>query len=218
MATSPTMLPLRGFATLGPQDAQNPNLLPLMDIAVSSGQGTVDVMSPSRYLQNFPRADATVTCTVGGSVTNGDTVKLVFTTGAFSGGSYTTAAYPIVTADTTTTIAEQLVDLVASDANLAAHGVTAQLTGTGAATQVVLHWGGPVGNYCTVSTVVTGSATEIFTFGNSGTMAGGSGPIVPIAGFSFSYSGVLVNFQYGKLVTVGGDMLAQLVSQGRPIL
>ena len=217
----PTAIPLRGLYTLGPNDVQNPRLLPLMDLGVSSGSagGTLDVMSPSRYLATYPRVDATVTCTVTGTITNLDTVKLVFTSGIFAalGGSYTTAIYTVVTADTLTTIAEQLVNIVQNDPTLQALGAEAQLTGTANPAQVVIHWNGPVGNTVTVSAVKTGT-TEIYTFGNAGVMAGGSGPIIPAAAFSFSYNGVVVNFDYGKPVNVDSGMVASLVSQGRPIL
>ena len=127
----PAFIPLRGFQTLGAQDVQNPHLLPLMDVAVNSGQGTLDVMNPYRYLTTYPRVDGTVTILVGGSITNLDTVKLNFASGTFSGGTYSTAAYTIVTADTTTTVAEQLVILIQNDATLSAHGIYGELTGTG---------------------------------------------------------------------------------------
>ena len=212
----PTVIPLRG--TLGAMDAQNPTLLPLMDMAVNSGQGTLDVMSPTRYLAQFPRASAAVTCTVSGTITNLDTVKLKFTSNFFAGGSYTTAAYTIVTADTLATIAGQLDDLVDTDPVLAGLGVSGLMTGNTNPNQMSVTWNGPVGNFVTVSAIVTGAQTEVFTFGNSGVLAGGSGPIIPTANFAFSYNGTVVNFQYGKLVNVDSGLLAALVSQGRPII
>lgn len=215
MATLPVMLPVRG--TLGALDTQNPNLLPLMDVPVSSGQGTMDVMSPAKFLATYPRVDATGNVTVGGTITNLDTVKLTFTSGIFPGGSYTTAAYTVVTADTTTTIAEQLQALVANDPVLSAAGIVAELAGTSLPAQVNFFAPGPVGNTIVVSAVKTGT-TETYTFAAGGALAGGSGPIIPTAAFAFSYNGVTINFLYGQPRNVGSDMVAAMVAQARPII
>lgn len=216
MAVAPTVIPLRG--SLGALDTQNPNLLPLMDLAMSSGNGTLDAMSPAKYLASNPRVNATLSITVGGSITNLDTVALRFTSPLFPGGVYTTAPYTIVTADTTQTVAEALDDMIDNDIVLTSLGMSGELQGTGAALQVNLLANGPVSNGVTVTAVKTGAGTITLTFGNSGVIAGGSGPIIPTSGFSFSYNGCTINFQYGKPVVIGSDLLAQLVAQGRPVI
>ena len=220
----PVGVPLRGTLYLKALDAQNPQLIPSMDFPSSSGQGTIDVLTPATYLTTYARVDATVTCTVGGTITNLDTVKLTFTNtiipaiGSQSAGAYQTAAYTIVTADTTTTVADALESLVNLDPNLQALGIYATKAGTSNATRVILRQSGPVGNSTTVTAQVTGAATETFTFGNSGVMASGSGPIVPIADFKFQYNGTTLNFWYAKPQTVGSDLLKALVAAGVPIL
>lgn len=220
----PTGIPLRGTLSLRANDAQNPQLLPSMDYPVSSGQGTIDVSAPSKYLATYGRTDATVTLTVGGSITNLDTVKLTFTNaiipaiGAQNKGVYQTAAYTIVTADTTSTIADGLESLINLDPNLSALGIYATKAGTSNATRLIIRQSGPVGNSTTVTAQVTGAATETFTFGASGVATGGAGPIVPIAGFSFSYNGQMFQFNYGKPQNVDSGLLAALIAQGMPIL
>lgn len=221
----PIGVPLRGTLYLKALDAQNPQLIPSMDFPSSSGAGaTLDVMAPSKYLATYPRVDATVTCTVGGTITNNDTVKLTFTNaiipaiGSQNGGAYQTAAYTIVTADTTTTVADALESLINLDPNLSALGIYATKAGTSNPARVIIRQSGPIGNSTTVTAQVTGAATETFTFGNSGVMAGGSGPIVPIADFKFSYNGTILNFWYAKPQNVGSDLLAALITGDAPIL
>ena len=220
----PAAIPLRGTLYLKALDTQNPQLYPSMDFPSSSGAGTLDVMAPSRYLTTYPRVDATVTCTIGGSITNLDTIALTFTNaiipaiGAQTAGAYKTAAYTIVTADTTTTVADALESLINLDANLSALGIFAVKAGTSNATRLIIHQSGPVGNSTTVTSTITGGATETTTFGNSGVMAGGSGPIIPIASFPFSYNGQTFHFDYGKPQNVDSGLLAALITSVRPIL
>ena len=219
----PLSIPLRGTLWLKALDAQNPQLYPSMDFPSSSGVGTLDVLAPSKYLSTFPRTDATVTLTVGGTITNLDTVKLTFTNtiipaiGSQSAGAYQTAAYTVVTADTTTTVADGILNVINLDANLAALGIYATKGGTSQAAQVVIRQSGPVGNSTTVTAQKTGS-TETYTFGNSGVMASGAGPIVPQASFAFTYNGQMFHFDYGKPQNVDSGLLAALVAQGMPVL
>lgn len=219
----PIAVPLRGTNYLKALDAQNPQLIPSMDFPASSGQGTVDVLAPSKYLTTYARTDATVTLTVGGSITNLDTVFLTFTNaiipaiGTNSAGSYVTATYTVVTADTTTTVAEGLESIINLDANLSSLGIYATMAGTSNATRLIIRQSGPIGNSTTVTATKTGS-TETYTFGNSGVMASGAGPIVPIADFKFSYNGVVLNFWYAKPQNVDSNLLAALITSGAPIL
>lgn len=220
----PAFIPLRGTLFLQRLDTQNPQLYPSMDFPSSSGAGTLDVLAPSKYLSTFPRVDATVTATVGGTITNLDTITLTFTNkiipaiGSGAAGAYTTAAYTVVTADTTTTVADALESLVNLDANLSALGVYATKAGTSNATRVILRQSGPIGNSTTVTATVSGSATETLTFGASGVMAGGSGPIIPIASFPFVYNGQTFHFDYAKPQNVDSGLLSALITSGRPVL
>lgn len=220
----PVGVPLRGSLWLRGLDTQNPQLTPNTDYPASSGSGTLDVLAPSKYLSTYPRTDATVTMTIGGTITNLDTIALTFTNaaipviGAQVGGLYKTAAYTVVTADTVATVADALESLVNLDANLSALGIYATKAGTSNGARVILRQSGPVGNSTTVTSTVTGAATETTTFGNSGVMASGTGPIVPIANFSFSYGGQVFNFQYGKPQNVDSGMLASMIAQKAPIL
>lgn len=221
----PIAVPLRGTLYLQPLDGQNPQLIPSLDYPSSTGAGgTVDVLAPSKYLAAFPRTDATVTLTIGGTITNLDTIRLRFANpiipaiGAQAADLYQTAAYTIVTADTTTTVADALESLVNLDPNLQALGIYATKAGTSNASRLILRQSGPIGNNTTVTAVVTGAATETATFGASGVMAGGTGPVIPIANFKFSYNGTMSNFWYAKPQNVGSDMLAAMISQGVPIL
>lgn len=221
----PISVPLRGTLYLKAMDAQNPQLIPSMDFPSSSGAGgTLDVLAPSQYLATYPRTDATVTLTIGGTITNLDTVKLTFTNaiipaiGAQAAGAYTTAAYTIVTADTTATVSDALESLVNLDPNLQALGIFATKAGTSNGTRVILRQSGPIGNSTTVTSVRTGGLTTTTTFGNAGVMASGTGPIVPIANFKFSYNGTMLNFWYAKPQTVDSGLLAALIAGGAPIL
>jgi hypothetical protein len=215
MAAPPTLIPLRG--TLGAQDAQNPQLLPLMDRSSSSGAGgTLDHMTPSQYLTAFPRTSGSATITIGGSITNLDTTTLTFTGGIFSGGSYTTAAYTIVTADTTATVMSKTIDAINNDSVLATSGISAEPVGTGSPLVLTVNASGPAANGVVITANRTGASTTTYTV--SGALAGGSGPIIPTANFSFSYNGCQLNFLYGQPVNVGSDLLAVLIAQDRPII
>lgn len=214
MATLPVSMPVRG--SLGPLDTQNPMLQPLMDVSSSSGSGTLDYMSPAKYLATYPRVDATTNITVGGTVATGDTFALVFTGGTLPGGSYTTATYTAVSADTAATMAGQIQSMVASDTILTGAGIVAEMTGAATPDRVNIFAPGPIGNTLTMSVVqTTGSVT--YTLANGGVMTGGSGPVIPTAAFSYSYNGVTINFLYGQPRLIGADMMAQLVAQRRPI-
>jgi hypothetical protein len=223
----PNTIPLRGFLAPYPRslDAQNPQLIPSMDYPSSSGSGgTLDVLTPAKYLTTFARTDATVTLTITGSITNLDTIALTFTNaiipaiGVQAAGAYKTAAYTIVTADTTTTIADALESLINLDANLSALGIYATKAGTSNATRLIIRQSGPVGNSTTVTAQITGGATETATFGNAGVMASGAGPIIPTETFHWSYNGTQLNFWYAKPQNVDSGLLAALIAGGAPIL
>lgn len=219
----------RGFAIFDPR---NPTLLPNFDRSIVSNLGgtsggTLDHVSPAEFLVSNPRVDATVTATVGGTITNLDVITLTFSSGLFGPEGMTGGADPsnsftvtfgVVTADTTTTIAEGLASAINASAVAAGYGVYATLTGTGAATQVVIRQSGPAGNLTTVSAAVSGGNTETITFGNAGVMAGGSGPIIASNNFEFTYNGVIMAFFYGQPYTLGFDLVTVMAAQGMPIV
>lgn len=224
----PVGVPLRGTLYLKALDAQNPQLIPSMDFPSSSAGAagvsspTLDVLAPSKYLSTFPRTDATVTLTVGGTITNGNTVILTFSNaiipviGAQGPDTYSPPTYTVVTADTTATVADGIMNIINLDPNLQALGVYATKGGTSLPLQVVIRQSGPIGNFTTVSAAVTGTITA--TMGNAGVMAGGAGPIIPIADFKMAYNGTVQNFWYAKPQNVGSDMLSAMITAGVPIL
>lgn len=226
----PIGVPLRGYLAPYPRalDAQNPQLIPSMDYPSSSGGtagvsgSTLDVLAPSKYLAQYPRTDATVNLTVGGSITNTNTVIVTFTNaiipaiGAQAAGAYAMPTYTVVTADSTATVADGLEKIINLDPNLSAMGIYATKAGTSLPLVVQIRQSGPIGNSTTVSAAVTGTITA--SFNNSGVMASGAGPIVPTESFKFAYNGIMMTFWYGKPQNVDSGLLAALVAAGAPIL
>ncbi|HTI81747.1 MAG TPA: hypothetical protein VL614_14965 [Acetobacteraceae bacterium] len=207
-------LPPQG--TPGILNQANPTLIPNFDRSVAGAGGTVDHQSPAAFLQNNPRVDALGTITVGGSITNGDTVTLTTTLPTLAGGS-AAVTYPVVTADTTTTVAEGILDAINNSAALQAAGIFAEMSGTGAPTAVVVHANGPIGNMVTLSASVSGGNTETLTFSNGGTLAGGSGPVFATNNFNWGSGGEVLSFFYGQPYQLGYDVLTQMINQGMPI-
>lgn len=204
--------------TPGKLDGRNPTLLPQFDRVASSGNGTFDQQSPAAFLLANPRVDALGTITAGGSITNGDTVTLTVTLATLPGGS-AAVTYPVVTSDTTTTVAEGIANAINNSSALDVVGIFAEMSGTGAPSAVVVHGSGPIGNMVTLSASVSGGNTETLTFSNGGTLTGGSGPIVASENFNWNFSGGGVqSFLYGQPYLLGYDVLTQMVNQGMPIV
>lgn len=145
-----TVLPPAGTPGVG--DFRNPTLIPNFDRnMVSDGAdptmpATVNHSSPASYLAASPRADASATATIGGSVTTGDILTIVATNPVFPNG-FISETYTTVGGDTVTTIAENFADLfnnnpVAGGANLTAEPVGAVIT---------FNQSGPVGNFTVLS-------------------------------------------------------------------
>lgn len=177
---------------------------------------------------------AAPTITIGGSITAGDTIALKFTYGAAQ-TAYTTAAYIVLVADTTTTIAQALKNIINTDVNL----VAANITATGAAAVLTVN-NYPTGYlFRTPAATITGSATESVTLttaptdvltitesatevltigGTNGFLTGGSGPIIPYNNFQYSINFTLSNFRAGQPRGVGLDVLTKMVAEGQPII
>jgi len=157
--------------TPGRRDARNPTLVPNFDIPVANGS-TIDLESPALFLQNNPRANASATATIGGSVTTGDEITLEVSNTVFANKDRVGAVNPVtvtyttVGGDTVTTIAENLADLLNKTPEFQQFGLLATVVG---AVITVLH-GGPVGNYSVLSAnlepdtiTITGTATNLDT-------------------------------------------------------
>ena len=203
-----SVLPLQG--TPGVYDPRNPTLLPNFNLNVASGS-TVDHADPQTYLTDFPRVDATVTATIGGTITATDTVALTITHTLLPSGSLT-VTYTVGASDTVDSIADGLADLINDSAtaqNLALRADVAKAV-------ITLRWNGPVGNFAVLTDAVTGSATETVTLGNSGVFSGGSGPVIATNNFNFQ-SGNVMSFFYGNVYPIGYDLITQLVNQAMPI-
>lgn len=195
----------------------NPTLIPNFDKVSASGQGTFDHQNPAAYLAANPRVDASGTGTVAGTITNGDTVTVKVALATLPNGS-ATVAYPVVTADTATTVAEGVANAFNNSAVMQAAGLFAEMGGTGLPAQFVVHGSGPIGNFATLTATVSGGATETITFGNGGVLAGGSGPVFATNNFEWAFpSGGVSAFFAGQPYILGFDVLTQMVAQGMPI-
>lgn len=209
-----TSIPLRGLRTR--LDTQNPTLIPNMDLVVSSGRGTLDVMDPSDFLSRFPRTAGTVNATLGGTVTTGDTITLTVALGTISGGS-ASWSYTTVSGDTLETIAEELAAVVNASQTAQSYGISAATGGAAAPDRLVLSMAGPVANAATISYTSPGTETVTLSPSN-GAFVGGAGPIIPLKNFKFSHRGVILNFWYGQPVNVGSNLAAAMAAQGAPVL
>lgn len=145
-----TLIPPAG--TPGIADFRNPLLIPnfdrnlVADAADPAMPPTVNHASPATYLVNRPRANASATATIGGSVTTGDEVTIEMLNAVFPGGliSHT---YTTVGGDTVTTIAEALAKLFDNDPVAAGFDITATAVGA----VITFAQSGPVGNFSTLA-------------------------------------------------------------------
>lgn len=154
MASSNNILPPAG--TPGVFDPRSPLLIPnfdrnlVSDATDPSMPPTVNHASPATYLANNPRANASATATIGGSVTTGDEITLEMLNPVFPGGliSHT---YTTVGGDTVTTIAEALAALFDNDPVAAAFDIDA----TAAGAVITFNQSGPVGNFSTLASILS---------------------------------------------------------------
>jgi phage tail sheath gpL-like len=208
-------IPPQGTAGVIP--GRDPTLIPNFDRVAVSGQGSLDHQNPAAFLAANPRVDATVQATVTGTITNLDVVTITATTGLLPGGA-ASVTYTVVTADTTTTIAEGIANAINTSSVMQSVGIYATLVGTATPNAVLVRSNGPCGNFLTMSSSVSGAATEIITWANSGKAAGGSGPVFATNNFNFNFAtGGVGSFFYGQPYILGYDVLLQMIAQGMPI-
>lgn len=162
----------------------------------------------------FTRAVGTLTVTVGGTITNLDTVTPTFTAGLFVGGVEACPVVNIVTADTVTTVAEKIAASINSDAALQSLGVSASAGGAAGAV-VTISWPGPVGAQVTVTMPKTGT-TETYTL-SSATPVGGSGPVIPWANAIVTLGSVCIRLRMGIPMFFDYPAISLLVAGGQPI-
>lgn len=211
-----TTIPPAG--TPGIFDPRNPTLLPNFNRPVASGNGTLGYQSPASFLAANPRADATASATIGGTVTTGDTITLKVTLATLSGGS-NSVAYTAVAGDTVETIAEALANLVTGNGVFQDANIFAETGGEAAPAEVVVHANGPVGNFAVLSYTLSSGATETVTLSPSGgALSGGSGPIFAANNFDWGQNGSVNSFFAGQPYELGYDVITAMVAQGMPIV
>lgn len=173
--------------------------------------GSMSTLSLQLYGTNDPliAGDNAYTITIGGTITNGDTLTATFANASLPIGSEA-VTIPVVTADTTTTLATKLAAAINADANLLALGFSA----TSAAAVVTVSFpsfapgSGAAGNgvqananltQITIST--TGSSTETGTVATTttGTALGSA-----IAAFGLTALTVLPAFIKARVTTLTG--------------
>lgn len=203
-------LPLHG-STSG-NSFRNPILIPDFDQPVAAN-GVVGLMSPSQLVASNPRVAATESFVVGGTIATGDTISLEIANGVLPNGSVT-VSYTTVAGDTLTSIAAELVNAVNTNATLQAYGIIAENGGEAAPDEVILAHPGTVGNFTTFTASSTGS--ETFTPA-TGALTGGSGPIIAVNNFNFSYNGSTMSFFYGHVYNLAYSLIQLMVEQGMPI-
>jgi hypothetical protein len=174
---------------------------------------------------------ATETATITGTVAQGDVLTLTFTNSNLT-GSPVTVSYTAPLAATTTTLATGLAAAINANTNLVAFGLSATST-TNVVTIAFPNTKGAITFAQSVTTgsetiTLSGNATEVLTFGtkatetvtfsNSGTLTGGSGPVVAINNFTFTYNNNTMAFFYGRPYTLGYNLVQALVSGGMAIV
>jgi hypothetical protein len=207
----PNNAPLPGSVNI---NRQNPTLVPNVDKPVAIN-GVMALRSPSGFVKLFPRANASIAVTVGGTANPADVISLIFTSGLFTPfGNPVTVSYTVGGTDDLEAITEGLAAAVNSNATLQSFGVFADA----AKDVLTIYWPGPGGNFCTLTNSIVGSTDETLTLNPvSGVLAGGSGPIIPFANFSFSFGGIVTAYWIGKPTNVAYNVLAALIAQGKPI-
>jgi hypothetical protein len=200
----------------------NPTLIPnFYPNYMNSSGTTMDAMSPAQYMANNPATAASATATIAGTITAGDTVTLKVTQPQLPGGSVS-YTYTVVTSDTVQDVAEGLasgLDLALTNAGAAQAYVETGDTTLASEAVVTVYWTGQMGNSAVLSTTKSGGATETVTLApTSGIMSGGSGPVMAVNNFSFSYNNVTLAFVAGKLMNVDSGLAAALAAQDMPVV
>ena len=189
--------------------AQNPTLLPNFNQAVAMGPEIVP-QSPAQILAANARVNASLALTVGAAVATSDVLDVTLTNAVLPAGALTVSVTATVS-DTDATLAEKLaakinLNLICRQYDIVAESLDGVLT--------VLQ-AGPVGNSTVVTTAVS-PGSETFT-PSSGTLTGGSGPVVPLSNFSASLGLSLLNLRQGQPVQLNDTTVANLVASAANI-
>lgn len=116
--------------------------------------------------------NASVTLTIAGTMTVGNTVSLTFTNALLPAlvGGVGLGAIAVVSGDTATLLAARIAAAITANTKI-------PLTATNASGVVTIVQPGMVGNSTTVSVALSSGATVTAALANSGALAGGSGGI-----------------------------------------
>lgn len=154
--------------------------------------------------------NGTKTATIGGTITNLDTVTVTVIDAGLAGGNHA-VTYPVTGSDTTTTIATGLRDAINGTPALAALGITAT------ASAAILSIKSLSPNLTTYSSTVTGAQTETVTFGAGpteiATMSGASQGILLKGKWTGSAANVPLNGGNGGIaIQLAAGTLANTVT------
>jgi hypothetical protein len=204
-------MPLPYQGTPGVYDTRNPTLLPQFYKPVQQG-ATISMHSPAGYAKLLPRAAASLTVTVGGTVASGNVSTITVTQAQLTTGVIT-ASYTAGASDGTTQVAEGLAS--ALQTLFYANSIDGIVTASESV--ITINWNGPTGNYAVV-TVAPGALITLTRNPSSGKMAGGSGPVYAANNFNFTYNNVVMSFFYGQPYSLGLDLVAVLIAADMPVV
>ncbi len=166
---------ITGNATLAAAGISATSALAVVTIASTVDSGAFTVLAWANgpaETGTVANMTATGTVTIGGTITNADTVSLTFTNAGVA-GLPVTVTHTVVGTDTVDTIASALAGLINANATLIAGFITA----TVASAIITVSEPQAIGNSTVITDAVTGTATETVTLGNGGHLAGGVGAV-----------------------------------------
>lgn len=176
------------------------------------GNGGLITANQADILIKFPRVMASLTLTIGGTITNLDTITVNVNLGVLPGGKIA-KTISVTGSDTVTTMAQKVVQAFADDATFQAYGGVIYAAGA----VVTVKMPGLLGNEATLTRTLSGGATLTGTISNSGAFSGGSGPVIPHKTFSFSYAGNTLLFEAGKPAIVNAGIVKELAANKQPV-
>lgn len=166
-------------------DSRGPTLIPNFDQVVASGAGTFDQVAPATYLASNPRANATATATLGGTVTSGDVLTLTLSNPIFPNGLISHS----ITAggsDTLNSLAEAFAKAFNDDTTAQQYGIDVD----GVAAVLTFNWPGQVGN----SAVLSAPTEAPTTITVGGTALTGDTFFVEFSGAGIGPTPIVVSF------------------------
>ncbi len=191
--------------------SQAPTLLPNFNPQVT-GNGTLSNVSPANLLAEFPRTPSSTSAVIGGTITAGDTVSLKINAAVLP-NDLLEVTYTVLSSDTVDTIAAALADLINESLVAQQFGYFATVD----LATVTVNQQSAVGNFATVTSAVTGSATETVTIATPA-LSGGAGPTIPLDNFGYVYNGSNLMFWMYKPVELDYALLSSLCTQGYPVI